>query len=138
MHASADPRADSVPVVLVVDDEPDVRDLVASVLSNAGLAPLLARDGEEAVDLLRRKKGRIDVILTDVMMPVVDGPTLARRVAREWPDLPVLFMTGYPADTLEALGLLSLETPRIEKPVGIRKLVGSIRKALDVHRGPAD
>lgn len=118
-------------VILVVDDEPDVRGLLREVLRTAGFAPLSAQDGDEALAVVQHLEGRVDLVLTDVMMPMVDGPTLARRLAKDWPSLPVLFMTGYPAETLAALGYLSVETPRIEKPFELRQLLAVIRAALE-------
>src|SRR5262245_38932606 len=108
-------------VILVVDDEADVRELLRQVLRNGGFAPLTAGEGEEALAVIRHLGGKIDLVLTDVMMPVLDGATLARRLEKDWPDLPVLFMTGYPAETLAALGFLPVRTPRIEKPFEIRE-----------------
>lgn len=116
--------------ILVVDDEEDVRDLVREILEHAGFSPLTAADGVAALRILQELSGRVDLVLADVMMPDLDGPTLARRVAADWPQIPVLFMTGYPADTLAALGLLSADVPRIEKPFRIRLLVSRIRAAL--------
>jgi len=118
------------PLVLVVDDEADVRELVREILKPAGIAALAASDGEAALGLLREAADRIDLVLTDVMMPVVDGPTLARRVQKDYPSLPVLFMTGYPRDTLAGLGMLAEDLPRIEKPFRIRELVERVRAAL--------
>jgi two-component system cell cycle sensor histidine kinase/response regulator CckA len=133
-----EPRSPDRPrVILIVDDEQDVRDLVREILRTANFTPLTARDGEEALALIRELEGRIDLVLTDVMMPLLDGPTLARRLAADWPALPTLFMTGYPADTLAALGFLPLDAPRIEKPFRIRDLVSRVRASLGLPP-PAD
>ena len=121
---------DRAPIVLVVDDERDVRELVREILRTAGIVALSAENGESALQVIGECAGRIDLVLTDVMMPVVDGFTLARRLEKEQPELPVLFMTGYPADTLAALGLLPADMPRIEKPFRIRELVDRVRDAL--------
>src|SRR5579863_10047228 len=101
-------------LVLVVDDEEDVRTLVGEILNQAGISTLLARHGQHALDTLDRVPGPVDLVLTDILMPGMDGPTLARRLALDRPALPVLFMTGYPADTLEAQSLLPIGAPRIE------------------------
>jgi DNA-binding response OmpR family regulator len=129
VDASAE-SPDRTKVILVVDDEPDVRELLRQALKAGGFAPLTAGEGEEALAVIRHFEGRIDLVLTDVMMPVLDGVTLSRRLAKDWPSLPVLFMTGYPAETLAALGFLPAETPRIEKPFEIRELLARIRAAL--------
>ena len=116
-------------VILVVDDEEDVRDLVREILRSAGFETLGAPGGGPAIDILQADPA-VDLVLTDVMMPDFDGPTLARRVARDWPGLPVLFMTGYPLDTLKALGMLPQGPPPIEKPFPIQELVRKVREAL--------
>jgi len=116
-------------LILVVDDEEDVRDLVREILDSAGFDTIPAGHGEEALNILK-KRPEVDLVLTDVMMPFYDGPTLARRIARDWPGLPVLFMTGYPPGTLKALGLLPPGDPPIEKPFPIRDLVRKVKKAL--------
>jgi len=118
-------------VILIVDDEADVRELLRQALRNGGFAPLTAREGEEALSVIRHLGGKIDLVLTDVMMPLLDGATLSRRLAKDWPGLPVIFMTGYPADTLAELGFFSVDVPRIEKPFVIRELIHTIRAALE-------
>jgi CheY-like chemotaxis protein len=115
--------------ILVVDDEEDVLELVREILRSAGFATLAARHGTEAVKLLADRPD-IGLVITDVMMPYYDGPTLARRILRDRPELPVLFMTGYPAETLQALGLLPPGDPPIQKPFAIKDLVKKVRKAL--------
>jgi len=121
--------AEGKALILVVDDEEDVRDLVREILDSAGFDTIPAGHGEEALNILK-KRPEVDLVLTDVMMPFYDGPTLARRIARDWPGLPVLFMTGYPPETLKALGLLPPGDPPIEKPFPIRDLVRKVKKAL--------
>jgi len=116
-------------LILVVDDEEDVRELAREILRTAGFDSLPARDGDQAIEVLERHP-EVDLILTDVMMPGTDGPTLARRVAAERPGLPVLFMTGYPPETLQALGMLPPGEPPIPKPFPIRELVRKVRSAL--------
>ena len=118
-------------LVLVVDDEEDVRDLVREILDSAGFDTIPAGHGEEALDILKRRPD-VDLVLTDVMMPHYDGPTLARRIALDWPDLPVLFMTGYPPETLKVLGMLPPGDPPIEKPFPIQDLVRRVKEALKI------
>jgi DNA-binding response OmpR family regulator len=72
----------------------------------------------------------VDLVITDVMMPYHDGPTLARRIARDWPAVPVLFMTGYPPETLQALGMLPEGDLPILKPFPIKDLVKKVRQVL--------
>lgn len=96
------PPATPVPsgsIVLVVDDEPSVRAVAARVLGMGGYRVLQAADGASALALIDAH-GLPDLVLTDLMMPDMGGAELARRVAERWPALPVLFMSGYPADVL--------------------------------------
>jgi len=117
-------------LILVVDDEEDVRDLVREILRTAGYDTIPARHGEEALELLKEHP-EVDLVLTDVMMPRYDGPTMARRIAQDRPGLPVLFMTGYPPETLRALGMLPTGEPPIMKPFPTQALVKKIREALE-------
>jgi two-component system cell cycle sensor histidine kinase/response regulator CckA len=130
MKPPGSPEEDRRRVILVADDEEDVREMVRTILGSAGFDSLGARDGKEALLVIQGRSGRVDLVLTDVMMPRFDGPTLARRLARDWPDIPVLFMTGYMAEALAAHGLLAPEVPRIEKPFRTRHLIGKVRAAL--------
>jgi CheY-like chemotaxis protein len=83
--------------VLLVDDEPAFRTLLAATLTQDGFHVIEAGDGEEAVAAIQRIK-RVDLVVTDIRMPHVDGITLAQAVRRAQPGVPVLFITGYPAD----------------------------------------
>jgi len=88
------------PLVLVVEDDPGVRAAASRLLSSAGYAVLDAEDGREALDLLRHLAPAVDLVLTDIRMPRMTGMELARAIAELWPDLPVLFMTGFSEDLL--------------------------------------
>lgn len=80
--------------MLLVDDEVVVRNLVQYILLRAGFDVLMAADASEALELFRRCKGEIDLLLTDVNMPGMSGPELACAVARERPEARILLMTG--------------------------------------------
>jgi PAS domain S-box-containing protein len=85
------------PTVLLVEDENQVRELLADVLQQAGYRVLAAANGDEAVHLSAAHKGRIDAMLSDVMMPGLNGPAVAERIAPERPEMKVVFMSGYAA-----------------------------------------
>jgi two-component system NtrC family sensor kinase len=111
---------------LVIDDEPDIAELIAEMLTRQGFAAEVATSGEEALAELRR--GSYDLVLSDVRMPDLDGPALLRRLQRDWPALAtrLIFVTG---DTL-GLGagsvLDKLGRPVIEKPISpedIRRVI---------------
>jgi two-component system cell cycle sensor histidine kinase/response regulator CckA len=81
-------------LVLVVDDVSTVRTLVRGLLEMRGYAVLAAENGQEAIDILQRESGAVDLLLTDIVMPRMDGIALCERVAAQWPQLPVLVMSG--------------------------------------------
>jgi two-component system cell cycle sensor histidine kinase/response regulator CckA len=84
-----------VPTALVVDDEPLVRRMVALVLEQDGISVLTAGSGADAIELSRSHHGEIDLLVSDVRMPQMDGCTLANQLQAENPDLPVLLISGY-------------------------------------------
>jgi CheY-like chemotaxis protein len=83
--------------VLLVDDEPAFRSLLAATLAQEGYHVIQAGDGEEAVAAISKVK-RVDIVVTDIRMPHVDGVTMAQRLRRAQPGVPVIFITGYPSD----------------------------------------
>ena len=88
--------------IILVEDETLVREITARVLGRAGYTVLEAQDGEEALQMVRRHAGHIDLVITDVVMARVGGLELARRVAGERPGLPILLMSGYNAEEMPA------------------------------------
>ena len=91
--------------VLIVDDEPNLRKILAAQLSRDGYDVLLAEDGEQGLTVLREH--HIDLVVTDLKMPKIDGMTLLREAVKEQPDLPVVMITAHgTVDTaVEALKL---------------------------------
>lgn len=124
-----DPLRDSE-TVLVVDDEPVVRTLVRNMLERSGYTVLEARDGEEAI-LLAGAGARIDLLLTDVVMPRMSGRALADSLRARLPQLRVLFTSGYSADALGEHGVLERGSSLLEKPYALHTLRLSVRGALD-------
>jgi two-component system cell cycle sensor histidine kinase/response regulator CckA len=117
-----------VPTVLVVDDEPRLRTLMRAVLEQDGFHVLTAENGRDAVTVSESHPGQIDLLVSDVKMPGMDGPTLAEELLHEDPNLPVLFVTG----SSERLPLNKNEPfPYIEKPFSPGTLVFTVRKMLN-------
>ena len=114
--------------ILVADDEAAVRALVSRALEMHGHSVTLACDGGEALDLLQTKA--FDLLLTDIVMPVMDGIALALKVSSDFPALPILMMTGYSAEKQRAHNLDMLIDDVIEKPFAIDALVKTVEKAL--------
>jgi len=116
--------------VLVAEDDPSVRTLVKSVLERNGYRVLTAEDGLAALELARQEKGRIDLLLSDVVMPGMNGRALRDALLELYPGLRVLFMSGYTGDVLTGLGGLDRDVALVPKPFTPETLLGGIRKLL--------
>jgi nitrogen-specific signal transduction histidine kinase/ActR/RegA family two-component response regulator len=130
--AAATPAAASGrETVLVVEDEGLVRHMVARALEEHGYTVLEAEHGRDALDVLAGAGSGVDVVLTDLVMPELNGNELAQRLREERPELPVLYMSGYTdADVVER-GLLDAAAPFIQKPFTPDELALRIRELLD-------
>jgi two-component system cell cycle sensor histidine kinase/response regulator CckA len=112
--------------VLVVDDEPLMRTVMKRVLIDEGYVVLTAASAREAL-ALASSGGRADLVLTDLLMPGMDGVELARRLAELWPETPVVFMSGEQQEPARRAGLGG---DVLEKPFAIESLLRTIRDAL--------
>ena len=118
---------DAAATILVVDDDPDVRDYASSVLEEYGYAVLTAPDGEAALGMLRGE-AHVDLLFTDVVMPGLNGFEVARRALQETPGLKVLFASGYANDLTPAGRLL-------KKPYRPQQLAGEVAAVLQDRTG---
>jgi PAS domain S-box-containing protein len=116
--------------VLVVEDEPAVLRLAARVLERGGHSVRLAGDGAEALELIEADAEGIDVVLTDVVMPRLSGPQLAQELGRSRPELPVVFMSGYPEQMVSRDQGLEPGVTLVEKPFTARALLDAVGRAL--------
>jgi CheY-like chemotaxis protein len=114
-------------VVLVVDDEPAVRDWVARVLERAGIPGVLAADGREALRLVVDGRVRPAVLLTDIEMPGMTGVELAARLLAARPGLRVVMMTGDPERAAAARSHTSIVATVLLKPIAIDDLLAAVR-----------
>ena len=131
--AAAQPEVASArETVLIVEDEPAVRRAVQRNLERLGFRVLIANDGEDALRMVESLAG-IDLLLSDVVMPGIDGPELACRLRAKWPDLPVLFVTGYSADRLARSGAVGPHDRVLEKPYRLAELTQTIRQMLEAR-----
>jgi CheY-like chemotaxis protein len=128
-HLSED-QAATRETLLVVDDEEMVRRLAARMLASFGYRVLEARSGQEAVRLLRRGAHRIDGVLTDVAMPGIGGRELGETIARCWPQIRVLYMSGFAANRMVTEGALDPSVPFIQKPFTSEQLGRRVREIL--------
>ncbi len=121
--------------VLVVEDDASVRSLVRRILHGRGYAVVEASDGPGALELLSLDARAVDVVLTDVVMPEMSGPALAQRIRVLRPELPILFMSGYPGEEVMRRGLAHRDVPVLQKPFTPHELAEAVRRLLD--REPA-
>jgi len=108
-----------------------VRDLTRRCLEQRGYSVLQAASAEDALELLAKHSGRLDLLLTDVVMPGASGPELATRLTAERPDLHVLFVSGYPDDSPASAGVLEGGTAFLQKPFTPDTLARKVRAVLD-------
>jgi two-component system cell cycle sensor histidine kinase/response regulator CckA len=119
--------------ILVAEDEHLVRRSMIRTLERAGFHVLAAGDGREALDLARRAE-RVDLVITDVLMPVVNGPELARRLTETGIGAPVLFVSGYAEGELSERGVLAAGVAFLEKPTSAEKLIERVHVLLGTDR----
>jgi len=120
--------------ILLVEDEADVRALAREVLERQGYTVLEASDGAQAVQVYEKEGARIDLILTDVVMPRMSGREMVDRVHATRPDMRVLYMSGYTGDAIVRHGVLDASMLLLGKPFTPGALIAKVREVLDRPR----
>ncbi len=133
----AEPVAGGTETVLVVDDDAAVLRLIADTLRPLGYRVLEASRGDEAVAVCQAVGERIDLLLTDVIMPGMNGQELAEACRRERPGIKVMFMSGYTNDVITHLGVLDGGIAFLDKPLRPGVLGAKIREVLDGGQPPS-
>jgi PAS domain S-box-containing protein len=123
--------ASGAETVLLVEDAPRVREVVREILEMNGYRVIEARHGQEAIELGQRHPGRIQLMVTDVVMPQMSGRELAQHFARARPDMRVLFMSGYTDNAIVRHGVLETGTAFISKPFTPDALAAKVREVLE-------
>ena len=121
--------------VLLVEDDHTVRLLASEMLQMNGYTVLQARDGREALDLVRRHGRPIHLLLTDVVMPQMSGRQLAQGIADIHPDIRVLYMSGYTDGVIAHHGVLDAGVAYLQKPFTADFLARKVREVLDARAG---
>ncbi|MEQ1892265.1 MAG: ATP-binding protein [Planctomycetota bacterium] len=116
--------------VLLAEDEASVREFVQATLVRAGHSVLAADNGQAALDLARRHRGALDLLVTDVVMPVLGGPELARELHGLHPGLPVLFVSGYASESQRLPDAAKGEVGYLPKPFTSARLLASVAELL--------
>ena len=123
------PRGDET--ILVADDEEGVRTWIGRLLRDCGYTVLEARDGAEALRLYADHAATVRLVLTDLVMPGMDGREIGERLATRAPHLPVLYMSAYTEDEIVRRQMLAPTKPLLQKPLSASRLAQGVRAALD-------
>jgi CheY-like chemotaxis protein len=118
---------------LVVEDEPALRELTCLLLEDAGYEVLESSEVEDALETAKNVQRKIDLLLTDIVMPGLDGRELASQMVLLRPNLKVLYMSGYTDDVIVDRGVLTPGTMLVQKPFTKRTLLQKVRETLDSH-----
>ncbi len=117
--------------VLLVEDEIDVRDMLREMLTDNGYTVIEAGSGPEALAVAEKADYQFDVMLTDVVMPKMNGPELAEEMGKIVPDLRVLYMSGYMEKVIVDRGVLDRDFIFIDKPFSGEAMLRKLREAIE-------
>jgi two-component system cell cycle sensor histidine kinase/response regulator CckA len=130
------PAPGGTETILLVEDEEGVRTLTRQVLRSKGYTVLEAENGEEALRLIETNERAIDLLLTDVVMPHLGGRALAEAVTARYPEVDVLYMSGYTDDAVLRNGVQRSENDLIQKPFTMDALLYKVREVVDRVKSP--
>jgi CheY-like chemotaxis protein len=139
VEASPEPLAfDGTETILLVEDDPAVRPLIARIISSFGYTVIEAENGVEALEIVDRYDGPIDLVFTDVVMPTMNGRELSEQLAAKKPGIKVLFTSGYPADEVIRRGIADASSLFIEKPYVPDDLARKLREIFTGGVAPSE
>ncbi|HKY04794.1 MAG TPA: response regulator, partial [Blastocatellia bacterium] len=119
--------------ILLVEDEEAVRKLTCAVLQMNGYTVLEAESSEEAIEIAEHYKARIELLLTDVVLPQISGKSLANTIGLTRPDIKVLYISGYTDEAIANHGVLEPGTAFLQKPFTPNALTNKVREVLDAQ-----
>ncbi len=125
---------DKEKTILIVDDNDTFREYVITILDIHGLNIIEAEDGEDAIEKCKQYEGPIDMLLTDVVMPGMNGKELSEKIRKLYPDIKILFMSGYSEDILvhpDVYDILNSEVNFLQKPFTSKDLIKKINMELN-------
>jgi CheY-like chemotaxis protein len=120
--------------ILLVEDAAPLRDMIRELLEGRGYTVLAAEDGQRAMEIAERHEGNIALLLTDVVLPKIGGPALAKSLLRRRSRLKVLYMSGYTNGAIVDSGVLKRDTAFLQKPFAAEDLAKKVRKLLDASQ----
>jgi two-component system cell cycle response regulator CpdR len=123
--------------ILLVDDEEPVRGFLKRGLELDGHQVATAVDGSDALERLTEEAGGFDLMLTDIRMPIMDGIALALAAKRDFPDLPILLMTGYADQRERAKNLEVIIEDVLTKPFSLAEARAAVSRVLEARRSAA-
>jgi DNA-binding NtrC family response regulator len=118
-------------VILLVEDEPAILEIATMMLLKHGYTVLAANRPEDALRLAKEQAGGIHLLITDVIMPTMNGRDLADAILSQYPHLKCLFMSGYAANIIAQHGILDERVNFIQKPFSLSELSAKVRMAID-------
>jgi two-component system, cell cycle sensor histidine kinase and response regulator CckA len=130
---SPEPLAVGSETILLVEDEQAVRCTAADFLRMRGYDVIEACDGQQALIAAQKRDGKIDLLITDVVMPNLSGGELGKELRNLRPDIKILFVSGYAGQTVLDHNVVNLETNFLQKPYSLKQLAKRIRALLDQH-----
>jgi two-component system, cell cycle sensor histidine kinase and response regulator CckA len=120
----------------VVEDEPAILNVTTMILTRQGYTVLQANSPKEAINLAHEHANEIDLLITDLIMPEMNGKGLAEELQSRYPRLKCLFMSGYTANAIVHRGILVEGVNYIHKPFSVPDLAAKVREVLDHKSGP--
>ena len=117
--------------VLVVEDEDGVRELACLILKQQGYKVLEAGSGGDALQICQKLEKPVDLVITDVVMPIMGGAEFVEKLREIWSDVKVLFMSGYTSNGIVHSGIIDKDTPYMQKPFRPAEIAGKVREVLD-------
>ena len=116
--------------ILLVEDEEGLRALNARGLASRGYTVLEAGNGVEALDLFNEHEGRVDLVVSDVVMPEMDGPTLLKELRKRNPELKIIFVSGYAEEAFSKSLPEGQQFSFLPKPFTLKQLVGAVKETM--------
>ena len=120
-------------IILVVEDNDSVREVVCAALEKMSYRVLRTKNGEECMALMGKCECTVDLLLTDVIMPGMNGRELHKRLSRRWPSLKVIYMSGYPEQVMSQQGVLEPGINFLQKPLSIKALREMVHSVLEAE-----